>query len=102
MRRSVPPDATPSVEAVVLRVDSPGGSYAASDAIRREVLQLRGSGRPVIASMATVAASGGYYIAMPCDAVVAEPGTITGSIGVVAGKHVIRDALGRGGDQHRQ
>ena len=87
----------PSVEAVVLRVDSPGGSYAASDAIRREVLQLRGSGRPVIASMATVAASGGYYIAMPCDAVVAEPGTITGSIGVVAGKHVIRDALGRAG-----
>ena len=87
----------PSIEAVVLRVDSPGGSYAASDAIRREVLQLRGSGRPVIASMATVAASGGYYIAMPCDAVVAEPGTITGSIGVVAGKQVIRDALGRVG-----
>jgi protease-4 len=87
----------PSVGAVVLRVDSPGGSYVASDAIRREVLELRGSGTPVIASMATVAASGGYYIAMPCDAVVAEAGTITGSIGVVAGKHVIRDALGRAG-----
>jgi protease IV len=87
----------PAVEAVVLRVDSPGGSYAASDAIRRDVLQLRGSGRAVIASMATVAASGGYYIAMPCDAVVAEPGTITGSIGVLAGKQVIRDALGRVG-----
>jgi len=87
----------PSVGAVVLRVDSPGGSYVASDAIRREVLQLHASGRPVIASMANVAASGGYYIAMPCDAVLAEPGTITGSIGVVAGKHVIREALGRVG-----
>jgi protease-4 len=87
----------PSVKAVVLRVDSPGGSYVASDAIRREVLELRGSGTPVIASMASVAASGGYYIAMPCDAVVAEAGTLTGSIGVVAGKQVIRGALGRAG-----
>jgi protease-4 len=86
-----------SVRAVVLRVDSPGGSYVASDAIRREVLTLRASGRPVIASMATVAASGGYYIAMPCDLVVASPATLTGSIGVVAGKQVIRDALGRTG-----
>jgi len=87
----------PSVKAIVLRVDSPGGSYVASDAIRREVLALRGSGRPVIASMAAVAASGGYYIAMPCDAIVASPATITGSIGVLAGKQVIRDALGRAG-----
>ena len=87
----------PSVKAVVLRVDSPGGSYAASDAIRRDVLQLRATGRAVIASMANVAASGGYYIAMPCEAVVAEPGTITGSIGVLGGKQVIRDALGRVG-----
>jgi protease-4 len=87
----------PSIRAVVLRVDSPGGSYAASDAIRREVLQFRGSGRPVTASMGALAASGGYYIAMPCDAVVATPGTLTGSIGVVAGKQVIRDALGRAG-----
>ena len=76
----------PSVKAVVLRVDSPGGSYVASDAIRREVLALRDSGRPVIASMATVAASGGYYIAMPCDVVVASPTTITGSIGVRGGQ----------------
>jgi len=87
----------PAVKAVVLRIDSPGGSYAASDAIRRDVLQLRASGRAVIASMANVAASGGYYIAMPCDAVVAAPGTITGSIGVLGGKQVIRDALGRVG-----
>jgi protease-4 len=90
-----PPD--PSVRAVVLRVDSPGGSYVASDAIRREVLALRGSERPVIASMATVAASGGYYIAMPCDVVVAGATTITGSIGVLAGKQVVKDALGRAG-----
>lgn len=85
----------PAVKAAVLRIDSPGGSYAASDAIRRELLVLRGSRQPVIASMATVAASGGYYIAMPCDAVVASPATITGSIGVLAGKQVLRDALGR-------
>ena len=78
-------------------MDSPGGSYVASDAIRREVLALRGSERPVIASMATVAASGGYYIAMPCDVVVAGATTITGSIGVVAGKQVVKDALGRAG-----
>jgi protease-4 len=85
------------VQAVVLRVDSPGGSYAASDAIRREVLRLRETGRPVVASMASVAASGGYFIAMPTDVVVASPGTITGSIGVLAGKLVTRDALERVG-----
>jgi protease IV len=84
-----------SVRAVVLRVDSPGGSYAASDAVRREVLRVRESGRTVVASMGSVAASGGYYIAMPADAVVADAGTITGSIGVLAGKQVIRDALAR-------
>ncbi|HLN76925.1 MAG TPA: signal peptide peptidase SppA [Nocardioidaceae bacterium] len=86
-----------SVRAVVLRVDSPGGSYVASDAIRREVLALRRTGRPVIASMANVAASGGYYIAMPADRVLASPGTITGSIGVLAGKQVIREMLERVG-----
>lgn len=85
------------VHAVVLRIDSPGGSYAASDAIRREVLRLRETGRPVVASMASVAASGGYFIAMPSDVVVANPGTITGSIGVLAGKLVTRDALERVG-----
>ncbi len=86
-----------SVKAVVLRVDSGGGSYVASDAIRREVLALRETGRPVIASMGTVAASGGYYVAMPSDAIVASPGTLTGSIGVLAGKQVVRDALARVG-----
>ena len=84
-----------AVKAVVLRVDSPGGSYVASDAIRREVIALRRTGRPVIASMADVAASGGYFIAMPADRVVAGAGTITGSIGVLAGKQVVRQALER-------
>lgn len=83
------------VKAVVLRVDSPGGSYIASDAIRHEVLRLRATGKPVIASMGSVAASGGYFVAMPADVVVAQPGTITGSIGVLSGKGVVRDALGR-------
>ncbi|CAN5343917.1 signal peptide peptidase SppA [soil metagenome] len=83
------------IKAVVLRVDSPGGSYVASDAIRREVLALRATGRPVVASMGSVAASGGYYIAMPADEVLASPGTITGSIGVLAGKQVLTEALGK-------
>ncbi|MFF0342325.1 signal peptide peptidase SppA [Kribbella sp. NPDC004875] len=83
------------VKAVVLRVDSPGGSYVASDAIRNEVLRLRSTGRPVVASMGGVAASGGYFVAMPADVIVAQPGTITGSIGVLTGKGVVRDALGR-------
>ncbi len=83
--------------AVVLRVVSPGGSYVASDAVHREVLQLRASGRPVVASMGTVAASGGYFVAMPCDEIVATPSTITGSIGVLAGKLAIGGALGRVG-----
>lgn len=86
-----------SVKAVVLRIDSPGGSYVASDTIRREVIALRGTGKPVIASMANVAASGGYFIAMAADKVLASEGTITGSIGVLAGKQVIRETLERVG-----
>src|SRR3954451_8917582 len=86
-----------SVRAVVLRIDSPGGSYVASDTIRREVIALRKTGKPVIASMANVAASGGYFIAMPADRVLASAGTITGSIGVLAGKQVIRETLERVG-----
>ena len=85
------------IRAVVLRVDSPGGSYVASDAVRREVLRTREAGLTVVASMGSVAASGGYYISMPADAVLASAGTITGSIGVLAGKQVIREALERFG-----
>jgi protease-4 len=83
------------VRAVVLRIDSPGGSAVASDAIRRAVLATRGSGTPVVASMASMAASGGYYIAMPCDRILANRATLTGSIGVLAGKQVLGGALER-------
>ena len=70
--------------AVVLRIDSPGGSIMASEVIRREIAALRAAGKPVVASMSTVAASGGYYIAMDADRIFAAPTTITGSIGVFA------------------
>jgi protease-4 len=73
----------PTVKAIVLRVDSPGGSALASDLIWNE---LRRSKKPVVASMSDVAASGGYYISMGARKVYAEPGTLTGSIGVVGGK----------------
>ena len=71
-----------SIKAVVLRINSPGGSVLASENIFREVDLLRKSGRPVIVSMGDVAASGGYYIACQADSIFAEPNTITGSIGV--------------------
>lgn len=81
-----------SIKAVVLRIDSPGGSAIASDVIWREV-QLTRAAKPVIASMSDVAASGGYYIAMPAHKIVAEPATLTGSIGVVLVKFVIDGTL---------
>jgi protease-4 len=83
------------VRAVVLRVDSPGGSYVASDAIWRATLQLREAGKPLVVSMARLAASGGYYVSMSADRIVALPATLTGSIGVFGGKLVIADLLGR-------
>ncbi|MDX6344676.1 MAG: protease [Trebonia sp.] len=83
--------------AVVLRVNSPGGSYTASDVIWREVVKLRAAGKPVIVSMGDVAASGGYFISAPADVIVVQPGTITGSIGVFMGKPVLRELFGRVG-----
>src|SRR5206468_5195231 len=79
-----------SLRAIVLRVDSPGGSAAASDAIWRELMLARQekSDRPLIASMSDLAASGGYYIAMPAQVIVAQPSTLTGSIGIFGGKIV--------------
>ncbi|MGE3273592.1 MAG: signal peptide peptidase SppA [Vicinamibacterales bacterium] len=82
-----------SVAAIVLRIDSPGGSSTASDAIWRELTITRERGIPVIVSMADVAASGGYYIAMPGDVIVAEPGTLTGSIGIYSGKFAVGGTL---------
>ena len=84
-----------AVSAIVLRVDSPGGSVTASETIWREVQRARERGKPVVASMGGVAASGGYYVSMAADAIVANPGTITGSIGVITGKLVVRDLKGR-------
>jgi protease-4 len=85
-----------AIKAVVFRVDSPGGFGPAADAIWREVALLRKS-KPVVVSMGDYAASGGYYIAMAGDVIVAEPGTLTGSIGVFSGKFSLRglyDKLG--------
>jgi protease-4 len=92
--RNVRDDA--SVKAVILRVDSPGGAAFASEVIRREV-EMTMREKPVVVSMSDVAASGGYWIAMGANKVLAEPGTITGSIGVIAGKFNLRglyDKLG--------
>ncbi|HEY2931360.1 MAG TPA: signal peptide peptidase SppA [Acidobacteriota bacterium] len=75
-----------SIKAIILRVDSPGGSAVGSDVIWREVREARSAGKPVVVSMGDVAGSGGYYISMAADRIVAEPSTITGSIGVVFGK----------------
>jgi protease IV len=74
------------VSAIIFRIDSPGGSYVASDTIWRETVRAREKGVPVIVSMGNMAGSGGYFIAMAADKIVAQPGTITGSIGVFAGK----------------
>lgn len=75
-----------SIEAVVLRIDSPGGSGLASDMMWREVQLTKAAGKPVVVSMGDYAASGGYYIAAPADWIVAQEGTLTGSIGVFGGK----------------
>lgn len=77
--------------AIILRVDSPGGSPLASDLIWRAAEQAQAAGVPVVVSMADVAASGGYWIAMGADRVLAQPATITGSIGIYGGKYVFRD-----------
>jgi protease IV len=86
-----------NARAIVLRVNSPGGSYVASDTIWREVVRARNVGKPVVVSMGDVAASGGYFISMAADAIVAQPGTVTGSIGVLSGKPVLSQLLGRAG-----
>jgi protease IV len=84
-----------AVSAIVLRVDSRGGMLTASETIWREVIRARERGKPVVASMGSVAASGGYYVAMGADAIVANPATITGSIGVYSGKLIFRDLKDR-------
>jgi len=83
-----------AVAGIVLRIDSPGGSALASDLIWREVKQ---AGKPVVASLSDVAASGGYYIAVAADRIVAAPGSLTGSIGVVGGKVAVGPGLEKAG-----
>ncbi|MCK4513585.1 S49 family peptidase, partial [bacterium] len=70
-------------KAIVLRIDSPGGGVAASQEIYEEIVAIRDGGMPIVVSMGAMAASGGYYVACPADTIVANPGTLTGSIGVV-------------------
>ncbi|WP_420347115.1 signal peptide peptidase SppA [Pelagibius sp.] len=79
------------VAAILFRVDSPGGSYVGSDAIWREVQRARDLGKPVVVSMGNIAGSGGYFVAAPAHSIVAQPGTLTGSIGVVTGKFALNE-----------
>lgn len=83
------------VRAILFRVDSPGGSYVASDTIWREVVRAKAAHKPVIVSMGNVAGSGGYFVAMAADKIVAEPATVTGSIGVLGGKLVPTELLSK-------
>jgi protease IV len=85
------------VRAIVFRVNSPGGSAVGSDLVWRAVSEAQKRGKPVVVSMGDVAGSGGYYVAMGVDAIVAEPATLTGSIGVVYTKLSIRDLLAHAG-----
>jgi protease-4 len=90
------------VKAILFRVDSPGGSYVASDTIWRETVRAKKAGKPVVVSMGDVAGSGGYFVAMGADKIVAQPATITGSIGVLAGKILtggLWDKIGLGWDE---
>ena len=88
-----------SIDALVLRVDSPGGSAVASDVIWRELTVMREQqpSVPLVASMSDVAASGGYYISMAAEVIVAQPATLTGSIGIFSGKVAIGEALAKVG-----
>jgi len=84
-----------TIKAIVLRIDSPGGSSVASDVIWRELMVTREAdgSRPLVVSMSDLAASGGYYIALPAQAIVAQPATLTGSIGIYSGKFAIGGTL---------
>ncbi len=82
------------IKAILLRVDSPGGSVSASDQILDALKKARAKGKPVVVSMGGVAASGGYYISCDANEIVAEPGTITGSIGVLTGKVSFGKSIG--------
>ncbi len=87
----------PRIKGILLRIESPGGGVAASQEIFDALLRFKEKGKPIVASMGAVAASGGYYVACAADKIVAEPGTVTGSIGVIveiAGVEKLLDKLG--------
>ncbi|MFD2263614.1 S49 family peptidase [Lacibacterium aquatile] len=81
----------PDVRAILFRIDSPGGSYVASDTVWASVKAAQAAGKPVVVSMGRLAASGGYFAAAPADRIIANAGTLTGSIGVAGGKFVLSD-----------
>ena len=89
---------TPWIKAVVVRIDSPGGAVAPTQEIFEEILRTR-KNKPCIASMGSVAASGGYYIASACDKILANPGTMTGSIGVIMQLGNIEELMKKVGDK---
>jgi len=87
------------LKGILVRIDSPGGGVAASQEIYEELRRIRDKGMPIVVSMGSVAASGGYYIACAADSIVANPGTTTGSIGVIAEFPVVADLITRWGIQ---
>ena len=88
-----------AIRAVVVRIDSPGGTPAASQELREALQRVREAGKPVVASLGDVAASGGYYVATGADRIVANPGTLTGSIGVIFQVFTVHELLDRWGVQ---
>lgn len=85
------------IKGILFRVDSPGGSPSASETIRRALIRAQMKGKPVVVSMGEVAASGGYWVSMNGDRIIAEPGALTGSIGVISGKFVVEEAMKKWG-----
>ncbi len=83
----------PAVKGILIRVESPGGGVTAAHEIYQEIKRIRDSGKPVVVSMGTIAASGGYYVAAPATVIVANPGTLTGSIGVIMELPIVRGLL---------
>jgi len=90
-------DKNSRVKGILVRVNSPGGGVAASHEIYREIVRIRDKGTPVVVSMGAVAASGGYYIACPADVIVANPGTMTGSIGVIMQLPIVEELMDKVG-----
>lgn len=86
-----------SIDGIILRIDSPGGSYVAADSLWRILIQAHEKKKPIVASIASVAASGGYFLAMGADKIIIPPAAFTGSIGVFSGKFVASDLFGKVG-----